>query len=84
MKKASENYALDRVLKSDAILVDSLHKEEQKRRRIWKVSLVGGMMTCALILSGVIFTQTGLAAAADALAAEGWKLWQEQRMVEAE
>lgn len=75
---------LDQILARDALLVESLHHDESRRRRHWRLGALSAGCVMVLCLLGLTLTQVGLAASGDSLAAEGWSLWRARRFAEAE
>ncbi|MCA9231862.1 MAG: tetratricopeptide repeat protein [Planctomycetales bacterium] len=87
------------LLESDQLLARSLHDDERRRKRrrltLLSLLLLGGVVMSAIvigIMTGWLAVSAPVAAqneesqglTADELAAQGWKLWQQQNLVEAE
>ena len=83
----------DAIRKADELLLASLKSEEHsrsRRRRTFTFTIVGGviMLAAACVILAVL-AQTGTTAAssgasAETLSAEGWALWQQRKLPEAE
>ena len=86
----------DAIRRADELLVSSLKSEEQHRsrqRRTFTLTLVGGliMIAAVCIILGVLLQNGGGAPAQAAsnsspqqLSQEGWQLWQQRKLTEAE
>jgi tetratricopeptide (TPR) repeat protein len=84
----------DAMRRADELLVDSLRRDEdrrQRRRRLRNITLIlGGLMTTAFVcvllglLAGQGKTDSADAQKAQALSQEGWQLWQQRKLPEAE
>ncbi len=77
-----EDDRLNSVLQQDQVLVTSLKSEDRRRKR--KRLTLGLLMLIFGAGMGLLFTQSGHASPGEDLAAEGWELWKERRIVEAE
>ena len=90
---ATEDARLDEAIRrADEILVSSLKSEEldrSRRRKTFTFTIVGGliMLAAACVILAVL-AQTGAApasgATAEQLSTEGWALWQQRKLPEAE
>ncbi len=90
---AAEDARLDEAIRrADELLVSSLKSEEldrSRRRRTFTFTIVGGliMLAAACVILAVL-AQTGTApassATAEQLSTEGWALWQQRKLPEAE
>ena len=85
LERVVEEAALDAALdRPDELLVSSLREEDQTRRyrRIGSLLVVVLLVVCAAFL--LTLPKDGLAADASALSQQGWQLWQQRRLADAE
>ncbi len=81
---SNEHADLDRFLKDDSILLNSLQVEDQQRKKRRRVTILGVLIGTMAIATALLFSQSGLASVGDSIAAEGWQLWTQQKFIEAE
>lgn len=80
-----EERQLDQALSTDPLLVNSMQAEDQIRRsRRVKLSMVVVLLAIVATGGGVFLSQSILASTSENAANEGWKLWQQRKLVEAE
>ena len=83
--KSPEDAALDAALAdSDDLLTQSLQKEDRVRQKARRVGLLASLLVMGTAAMLFVPAERGVAADAVTLTTEGWQLWQQRKLKEAE